>query len=353
MVPARAQQLRQRRRRLVPPLLVLPAQPAVPAVPGRLSSATGSTPPRGSGRAEAMSLTGRSPGAGRGPRRSRRAARHPARCASRPTARPRAGARPGQDTDGVGAGAVRVVGLQQIRTPASASGGDAAFAGDAGVTAGSDPAPAGDPTDATPRGSRSAPVPDLRIGGLRRTLQQVPRTGSRRLWSCWAARRSRRGSPRGERAAASGPRHSGGPAHHRSPRAVATRPGGGPSRPIAMRPARAPASASGRRTVVRDGTASMLKGRSSKPATETSSGSQAGLAQGGAGAEGDGVVRGDHRGDRGVAAQEFQCGLVAGAAVVTAVDRPARVLLMPAAASAARWPSRRWRVVVRSAGPAM
>ncbi|CAM5271222.1 hypothetical protein SALBM135S_06599 [Streptomyces alboniger] len=39
-----------------------------------------------------------------------------------------------------------------------------------------------------------------------------------------------------------------------------------------MRPARAPASCSGRRTVVSAGTTSTLKGRSSKPATETSAG---------------------------------------------------------------------------------
>ena len=57
-----------------------------------------------------------------------------------------------------------------------------------------------------------------------------------------------------------------------SPRTVAIPPGGGSSRPIAIRPARAPASASGNRTVVRAGTASMLNGRSSNPATETSSG---------------------------------------------------------------------------------
>ena len=41
-------------------------------------------------------------------------------------------------------------------------------------------------------------------------------------------------------------------------------------RPIAIRPARAPASANGNRTVVRAGTASMLNGRSSNPATDTS-----------------------------------------------------------------------------------
>lgn len=55
-----------------------------------------------------------------------------------------------------------------------------------------------------------------------------------------------------------------------SPRTVAMSPGGGSSRPIAIRPARAPASANGNRTVVRAGTASMLNGRSSKPATDTS-----------------------------------------------------------------------------------
>lgn len=53
---------------------------------------------------------------------------------------------------------------------------------------------------------------------------------------------------------------------------MAISPSGGSSRPIAIRPARAPASDSGSRTVVREGTVSRLNGRSSNPATETSSG---------------------------------------------------------------------------------
>ena len=41
---------------------------------------------------------------------------------------------------------------------------------------------------------------------------------------------------------------------------------------MAIRPARAPASDNGNRTVVNEGTASTLNGRSSNPATDTSSG---------------------------------------------------------------------------------
>lgn len=138
-----------------------------------------------------------------------------------------------------------------------------------------------------------------------------------------------------------------------SPRITATAPGGS-SRPIAIRPARAPASASGSRTVVSDGTASTLNGRSSNPATDTSSGirrpDSRSAAHAPSATESFAATTAVREGSRRRSSSVASCPDWRSYRPCT-VQRGSSST--PAAASASRCPSSRCRVVVRSSGPAM